>query len=275
MQLISKGRYIPSWLRDSQQRNNNQTGAQRPRTDGRSVTYQRGSQAQVLQTAQDQMGSYAIALMGMAPRCMLTPSMPEESYQNVWIVDSGATHHMTGDESLFVPGSLSQTNSNVTFGNNASLNATKVGSVKIADNCFLTKVLYVPGMDISLLSVTMIEDAGVTHHQDTISGWTFKAGEDVVFQAKRVGRLYCVPFADTSDNNNNENGSVYFCINPYGNELPKCFNCNMEFCICDVEEQSIHSNSNNIILTTMTNDLLLQNTLSAKCASKFWHVTVG
>ena len=75
--------------------------------------------------------------------------------QNTWIIDSGASHHMCREKSLFtrfVPFSMS-----ITVANNTRMNAVGKGDVKIFTedgNTFtLIDVLYIPELTTNLLSV--------------------------------------------------------------------------------------------------------------------------
>ena len=51
-----------------------------------------------------------------------------------WIVDCGASAHMTGNADLFIPETLIPINSRVKFGNGEYLRAAHIGAVRLAEN---------------------------------------------------------------------------------------------------------------------------------------------
>ena len=81
--------------------------------------------------------------------------------ESAWIVDSGCSHHMTGDKSNFI--SLESYNGGtVTFGSN--LRKSKiVGIGKVGnENLTIKDVYLVDGLNFNLLSVSQLCDAGYT-----------------------------------------------------------------------------------------------------------------
>src|SRR5437667_6618557 len=75
-----------------------------------------------------------------------------------WIVDSGCTKHMTGDETKFI--SLEKKKGGrVTFGDNNTLNI--IGRGKIGNKKFtIDKVNLVKGLKYNLISVSQLLDRG-------------------------------------------------------------------------------------------------------------------
>eukprot|EP00640_Fibrocapsa_japonica_P005616 CAMPEP_0113941636 /NCGR_PEP_ID=MMETSP1339-20121228/7514_1 /TAXON_ID=94617 /ORGANISM="Fibrocapsa japonica" /LENGTH=96 /DNA_ID=CAMNT_0000945835 /DNA_START=57 /DNA_END=344 /DNA_ORIENTATION=- /assembly_acc=CAM_ASM_000762 len=74
--------------------------------------------------------------------------------------DCGASAHMTGDASIFVPGSLRPVKTRIKFGNGEFLQATHIGAVRLGEQDVLCNVLLVPGMSVNLMSVSQFDQAG-------------------------------------------------------------------------------------------------------------------
>lgn len=71
-----------------------------------------------------------------------------------WIVDSGATHHVSGSEPLFKP--LDPFNCEITLANGSSAPITGKGDVRLSDNLTLKDVLYAEGFPYNLISVSAL-----------------------------------------------------------------------------------------------------------------------
>ena len=73
-----------------------------------------------------------------------------------WIVDSGASDHMTGDFTLFNSYSPCPYNYNVRIADGTHSKVMGKGSIIISPNITLDSVLYVPKLDCNLLSISKI-----------------------------------------------------------------------------------------------------------------------
>ncbi|KAI5385008.1 hypothetical protein KIW84_071848 [Lathyrus oleraceus] len=73
-----------------------------------------------------------------------------------WIVDSGASDHMTGDFTLFSSYSPCPYNYNVQIADGTHSKVMGKGSIIISPNITLDSVLYVPKLDCNLLSISKI-----------------------------------------------------------------------------------------------------------------------
>ena len=72
---------------------------------------------------------------------------------NKWIIDSGCSHHMTGDRSKF--SSLTYYDgSSVRFGNDVPCLIKGKGSIKLTDKISFDNAYYVEGLNHNLLSVS-------------------------------------------------------------------------------------------------------------------------
>ena len=74
---------------------------------------------------------------------------------DTWIIDSGATDHMTYDKSFFVSMS-SPSISHVSNANGVSFPVLGIGSIQVTPSIVLHDVLYVPSLSHHLLSVSQI-----------------------------------------------------------------------------------------------------------------------
>ncbi|KAJ9561852.1 hypothetical protein OSB04_007012 [Centaurea solstitialis] len=77
--------------------------------------------------------------------------------KRLWIIDSGATHHVTGDVSWLrdlrkIPGRL------VGLPDNKKVIGTHEGDVRLSDRIVLKNVLLVPKLNCNLISVTQLSD---------------------------------------------------------------------------------------------------------------------
>lgn len=108
-----------------------------------------------------------------------------------WIIDSGATHHVSHDLALFSTISH-DLNSSVTLPTGFNVKIADVGIIKLSDKVTLTNVLYIPDFRLNLLSISQLtrdlssrvyfdEDSCVI--QDRIKG--LKIG-----QGKQIAGLY-------------------------------------------------------------------------------------
>lgn len=70
-----------------------------------------------------------------------------------WIVDSGATHHVAHDKSLFEELSESM-NTSVTLPTGFGVKIAGMGRVRLSDTMVLNNVLYIPDFRLSLMSVS-------------------------------------------------------------------------------------------------------------------------
>lgn len=79
---------------------------------------------------------------------------------NSWIIDSGASHHMTGDSDVFHSSVPCDKQKNIMFANGDSLPVNRIGSLKLdlpnSGSITLSNVLYVPKLSANLISVSQL-----------------------------------------------------------------------------------------------------------------------
>ncbi|GMP21651.1 hypothetical protein CsSME_00052836 [Camellia sinensis var. sinensis] len=73
-----------------------------------------------------------------------------------WIVDSGASDHMTGDATIFDTYSSCQNNLTVRIADGSLSKVAGIGSVVLSRNLILNSVLLVPDLDCNLLSISKL-----------------------------------------------------------------------------------------------------------------------
>ena len=115
-----------------------------------------------------------------------------------WIVDSGATCHMSDDKAQFVDLRPLPTSQEVTLGDGHTLEATAEGTVLLetllpdgsTKECRLKNVLFVPKLSYSLLSVSEAAIAGKATKFYKVGYEILNEEEKVIGFATRAGNLY-------------------------------------------------------------------------------------
>ena len=75
------------------------------------------------------------------------------SKNDKWVIDSGYSHHMTGDKSKFITFTQYDGNS-VRFENDAPCLIKGKGSIKLIEKISCDNVYYVEGLNYNLLSLS-------------------------------------------------------------------------------------------------------------------------
>jgi hypothetical protein len=101
------------------------------------------------QRATDAMANHVISGPGR-------PVTPVHSPKNVWIIDSGASSHITGDSSLLTRLSTLPSLSSVTLADGHSCPVTGEGTTSLTRDLTLDRVLLVPEFPVNLLSISKI-----------------------------------------------------------------------------------------------------------------------
>lgn len=90
---------------------------------------------------------------------------PTEYGSGAWVLDTGATNHMTGCREAL--SSLDETvRGSVHFGDGSMVEIHEIGDVTIAgkggDHRVLTEVYYIPSLKCNIISLGQLEEAGCT-----------------------------------------------------------------------------------------------------------------
>ncbi|KAL5571608.1 hypothetical protein UlMin_021205 [Ulmus minor] len=114
---------------------------------------------------------------------------------NVWIIDSGATHHVCHDLSLFDSFDNNYVSTFVLLPTGHTATISKIGSVRLSPSLVLSKVLYVPSFIFNLLSVSSLTKSlscSLFFHDD---GCVIQDTQGMeIGTSKRVGHLYHLIF---------------------------------------------------------------------------------
>lgn len=93
------------------------------------------------------------------------------SSSSSWVIDSGATSHITGTRNHFSSFD-SNYRTSITLPNGLTMNATGRGDIRMQfmngsneiHNVRISDVLYIPGVNCNLLSVKQMNDKGIQVH---------------------------------------------------------------------------------------------------------------
>ena len=114
---------------------------------------------------------------------------------NSGIIDSGATHHVCNDLSLFTS-SVAVQSIKVTLPNGISVPIERIGSIVLAKDVKLFNVLFVPNFRYNLLSVSAFTDSlpfSLVFNRDTCFVQELSQGK-TIGKGKRKGKLYHLQF---------------------------------------------------------------------------------
>ena len=138
-----------------------------------------------------------------------------------WIVHSGATCHMSNEESSFCEIKQLSTSQDVTLGGGRTLKGTAIGTVELnislpdgnKTKCTLNNVPLVPKLSYSLLSASKAASTGKVIKFDNKGCEIVNSEERVIAFATQVGNLYhlkqcrqCQSVNSTSWATNNNSG---------------------------------------------------------------------
>ncbi|WVZ76624.1 hypothetical protein U9M48_024581 [Paspalum notatum var. saurae] len=116
---------------------------------------------------------------------MVTPVM-DRGKEDVWIMDSGCSRHMTGHHKWFSSLNPVSTKEYITFGDNGQGKVMDVGSVSLSAKLSLREVAFVRNLGFNLVSVSQLLDEGFDVH--------FKEGACCVLDAKETLVCSLLPF---------------------------------------------------------------------------------
>lgn len=102
--------------------------------------------------AHDTIGTSALAHKGNSLSALIVNSKKS----GPWMVDSGASDHMTGDAALFHDYSLSRNNLTVKIADGSLSKVVGTSSIIISKDLVLNSVLHVPKLECNLLSVNKL-----------------------------------------------------------------------------------------------------------------------
>ena len=117
-----------------------------------------------------------------------------------WYLDSGCSHHMTGERCMF-QSLLPKTGGTVTFGGNQKGMIAGVGKIGIPPYPCIDKVLYVKGLKHNLLSISQLCDSGYDVAFNKGECTIRNSDGSPLFTAKKQGNLYKIKLGELSSQN--------------------------------------------------------------------------
>ena len=124
---------------------------------------------------------------------LMAATIPDIGVKGEWVLDTGATRHITGDSSLLLDMKPLHEEIFITFGNGGEHKAASYGDVLLVGaagrSVRLRDVLFVPEAAANLLSMSRASKAGATFIIDDNSCRAYKEKE-LLFTADKRGGLY-------------------------------------------------------------------------------------
>jgi hypothetical protein len=116
---------------------------------------------------------------------------------DMWIIDSGASRHMTGDQARLSDLNERNTSYKVELGDKITYPVKGFGQASIKlesrNHVHLSNVLYVPGLEKNLVSISCLEDKGnrIAFIDEKVLSWhKYSSIEDARVIGRREGNLY-------------------------------------------------------------------------------------
>nr|AAK82436.1 putative polyprotein [Oryza sativa Japonica Group] len=116
-----------------------------------------------------------------------------------WVIDSGCTNHMTGEESIFStldPNGTSQ--DNIVFRDDGKGNVMGLGKIAISNDLSIANALLVKSLNYNLLSVSQLCSMGYNYLFTDVDVTVYRRNDSsVVFKGVLKGKLYLVDFSSS------------------------------------------------------------------------------
>jgi len=126
-------------------------------------------------------------------RMLLTHESTRRTLQSTWLIDSGASNHVTGLKDYFIRYTLTS-GQRLEVANGQQLTVAGIGDLEVpgTNGLILTSVWHAPGMANNLVSMGQLEDRGITMAKQ-LNGTIFLARKDrPIASVHRLGRLYAL-----------------------------------------------------------------------------------
>nr|AAX96296.1 retrotransposon protein, putative, unclassified [Oryza sativa Japonica Group]ABA91784.1 retrotransposon protein, putative, unclassified [Oryza sativa Japonica Group] len=114
--------------------------------------------------------------------------------ENVWIVDSGCSRHMTGDKNWFSSLKKASKTESIIFGDAATSAVLATGMVKVNEKFELKNVALVEYLKYNLLSVSQNVDENFEVHFKKTGSKVFDSCGDSMLNISRYGRVFKADF---------------------------------------------------------------------------------
>jgi hypothetical protein len=114
-----------------------------------------------------------------------------------WVLDSGCSQHMTGNDSMFTSFGDPGDHDHVTYGDNTRGRVTCLGRIAITKDFSISNVLYVESLSFNLFSVAQLCDFVLMCIFDKYGVIVFhEKAKSLVFKGFRYGHIYLVDFSE-------------------------------------------------------------------------------
>nr|ABA93574.1 retrotransposon protein, putative, Ty1-copia subclass [Oryza sativa Japonica Group] len=117
--------------------------------------------------------------------------------ENVWIVDSGCSRHMTGDKNWFSSLKKASKTESIIFGDASTSAVLATGLVKVNENFELKNVALVEDLKYNLLSVSQIVDENFEVHFKKTGSKVFDSCGDSLLNISRYERVFKADFENS------------------------------------------------------------------------------
>ncbi|WVZ51809.1 hypothetical protein U9M48_002919 [Paspalum notatum var. saurae] len=122
----------------------------------------------------------------------------DQGMENVWIMDSGCSRHMTGHHKWFSSLNPMSTKEYITFGDNGQGKVMGVGSVSLSAKLSLREVAFVRNLGFNLVSVSQLLDEGFEVRFKKGACCVLDAEETLVCSLLPFGRVFRVDLTSVS-----------------------------------------------------------------------------
>src|SRR6266498_3359901 len=121
--------------------------------------------------------------------------MQDGGLEDIWLIDSGCSRHMTGNTRWFTNLTPVMHKEYITFGDNGRGRVRSVGSIKVNDGFVLSEVALVESLHFNLLSVSqLLEDGFEVCFKKACSRVLDRQG-DLVCHISSFGRVFRADFS--------------------------------------------------------------------------------
>ena len=112
-----------------------------------------------------------------------------------WILDSGCSQYMTGNDSIFTSLEDPGDHEHVTYGDNSRGKVLCLGRIAISKDLSISNVLFVESLSFNLISIAQLCDLGLTCTFDKNGVIVTLEEKSLVFMGFRHGNIYLVDFS--------------------------------------------------------------------------------
>jgi hypothetical protein len=129
-------------------------------------------------------GNLHVLLTPVLRRLLILSPTTEQvgGLENVWLIDSRCSRHMTGDDRWFSSLTPVMTKEHITFGDNSKGKVVSKSAIRVSEGFILKQVALVKPLDYNLLSVSQLLDEGFEVR--------FKRGASRILDSQ--GKLVCM-----------------------------------------------------------------------------------